>query len=53
MDTTDPHFEDPRLLAVAAVAGLVLFTAVAKDSPASPPRRCSAASSPASPSPAV
>ena len=28
MDTTDPHFEDPRLLAVAAVAGLVLFIAL-------------------------
>ncbi len=28
MDTTDLHFEDPRLLAVAAAAGLVLFVAL-------------------------
>jgi Ca-activated chloride channel family protein len=28
MDTTDPHFEDPRLLVIAAAAGLVLFLAL-------------------------
>ena len=28
MDTTDPHFEDPRLLVLAAAAGLVLFLAL-------------------------
>ena len=28
MDTTDPHFEDPRLLGIAVAAGLVLFLAL-------------------------
>ena len=28
MDLTDPHFEDPRLLAVAAAAGVILFVAL-------------------------